>query len=76
MRLIKGWQNAWRLTSVQAAALLVLLSVLQEEVLPLFAFAIPEHYWPWITGCFGAAIILLRLVAQPGVLTGEQETRP
>ena len=70
MHLIEGWNNAWRLTSVQAAALLTLLSVLQAEVLPLFEFALPPEYWPWITGAFGAAIVVLRLIAQPGVLTG------
>lgn len=74
MQLIQGWNRAWRLTSVQAAALLVLLSVVQQEVLPLFQFAIPEHWWPWISASFGAAIILLRLIAQPGALTGGPES--
>ena len=70
MHLIDGWKNAWRLTSVQAAALLALLAELQAEVLPLFEFAVPSQYWPWVTGVFGAAIVVLRLIAQPGVLTG------
>ena len=71
LRLITGWRNAWRLSSVQAAALLSLVSVLtvlHEQMLPLFAFAIPARYWPWVTGIWGAVIIVLRLVAQPGVL--------
>ena len=71
LRLIAGWRRAWRFTSVQAAALLTLMSVLmvlRDELLPLFQFAIPDKYWPWITGVWGAAIVTLRLVAQPNVL--------
>ena len=70
-RLITGWRNAWRLSSVQAAAFLSLVSVLtvlHEQMLPLFAFAIPARCWPWVTGIWGAVIIVLRLIAQPGVL--------
>lgn len=71
LHMIAGWRRAWRFTSVQAAALLTLMSVLmvlRDELLPLFQFAIPDKYWPWITGVWGAAIVTLRLVAQPNVL--------
>ena len=71
LHLIAGWRRAWRLTSVQAAALLTLMSVLmvlRDELLPLFQFAIPDKYWPWITGVWGAAIVVMRLIAQPDVL--------
>ena len=75
MHLIEGWKNVWRLTSVQAAALLALFSLIQAEVLPLFQFAVPERYWPWVTASFGVAIVVLRIIAQPGALTGQQEQR-
>ena len=71
LHLIAGWRRAWRLTSVQAAALLSVMSVLmalRDELLPLFQFAIPDKYWPWITGVWGAAIVVMRLIAQPDVL--------
>ena len=71
INLIQGWRRAWRLTSVQAAALLTVASVLmvlRNELLPLFEFAISPRWWPWITGIWGAAIIIMRLIAQPGVL--------
>lgn len=65
---IPEWRRAWRLTSVQAAALLAALSVLQAEVLPLIEFAVPQCWWPWVTAGFGIAIVLLRVIAQPGAL--------
>lgn len=61
-------RRAWRLYSVQAAAVLAVLSVLQAEALPLFRFAIPADVWPWVSAVMGAAVVVLRLVAQPGVL--------
>ena len=80
LHLIAGWRRAWRLTSVQAAALLTLVSVLvalRNELLPLFQFAIPEEWWPWVTGIWGGLIVVLRVIAQPGVLApmpGEDES--
>jgi hypothetical protein len=65
--LIREWRKAWRFLSVIAATMLAVLSVLQSEVLPLFQFAIPERIWPWVTACFGVAIVALRVIAQPGL---------
>lgn len=80
LKLIQGWQRAWRLTSVQAAALLTVIStlmILRNELLPMFAFAIPAKYYPWITGIWGAIIIVLRIIAQPGVLGAvPEQTQP
>lgn len=64
MKLVADWRQAWRFASVWAATALALVSVLQAEVLPLFQFAIPADRWPWVSAGFGAAIVLLRLVAQ------------
>ena len=61
------------MTEMQAAALLALFSLIQAEVLPLFQFAVPERYWPWVTASFGVAIVVLRIIAQPGVLTGQEQ---
>lgn len=71
LQLIPGWRRAWRLSSVRAAAVLVLLPLaesVQQQLLPLFQFAIPAAAWPWVCGIAGAAVIVLRLVAQPGAL--------
>ncbi len=67
-RLIPDWRLAWRFASVRAAALLTLLSIVQAEVLPLIQFAIPAGAWPYVTAGFGIAIIVVRLIAQQGLL--------
>lgn len=66
-KLIPEWREAWRFTSVQAAAVLTLLSMLQAEVLPLIQFAVPPHLWPYVTASFGVAIVMLRLQLQPDI---------
>jgi hypothetical protein len=66
--LIAGWQRSYRLTTMQAAALVMLFSLLQTDVLPMFKFTIPPAAWPWVTGGFAATIAVLRVLAQPGVL--------
>lgn len=71
LQLIPGWRRAWRLSSVRAAAVLVLLPIaeaLQQQLLPLFQFAIPPAAWPWVSAVCGTAVIVLRLLAQPGAL--------
>lgn len=73
MKLIDNWHRCWRLASVQAAAALTLLSVLQTQVLPLVQFAIPPEAWPWVTAVVGVAIVVLRVIAQPDALTSEKQ---
>lgn len=58
---IGGWRRAWRLTSVGCSA------VVGHEhsygatrrIVAAFAFAVPERWWPWITGV-GAAIVVIK----------------
>ncbi len=66
-RLIPNWRLSWRFTSVQAAALLAVLSAVQAELLPTFEAAVPAQYWPYVTAAFGVAIALLRILAQPSL---------
>jgi hypothetical protein len=66
-RLIFEAHLAWRFGSVQAAVLLALLSGVQAEVLPLVAPLFSPEAWPWVSGLLALAIVLLRLVAQPGL---------
>lgn len=66
---IPDWRLAWRFASVQSAVLLALLSGLQAEVLPLVSPLFPAHVWPWVSGALALAVVLLRLVAQPGLHT-------
>ena len=67
MKLIPDARHAWRFGSVQAAALLALLSAIQTEVLPLVQPLFSPQVWPWVSGLLALAIVLLRLVAQPGL---------
>lgn len=66
-RLIPDARLAWRFGSVQAAVLLALLSGVQAEVLPLVAPLFAAEVWPWVSGALALAVVLLRLVAQPGL---------
>ncbi len=67
VRWIANARLAWRFGSVQAAALLALLSALQAEVLPLVGPIFAPTVWPWVSGGLALAIVLLRLVAQPAL---------
>lgn len=64
MKLIPDWKSAWRFSSVQAAVLLSVLSLLQAQVLPLWQFALPADVWPWVSAGVGTLIVLLRVLAQ------------
>lgn len=67
MRLIPDWRLAWRFMSVQAALLLTLLSGIQADVLPIVRPLFPDHSWPWISGGLAMLVVVLRLLAQPGL---------
>lgn len=67
LRLIPEWRLSWRFTSVQISAALTLFSLLQTEALPLFKFAIPPSWWPWITAVVGFLIIVARVLQQQAV---------
>jgi hypothetical protein len=75
LQFIENWHRCWRLTSVQAATVLVVLNVLQQEVLPLFGFAIPPQVLPWVNAALGIAVIVARAIAQPDALTGSAPPR-
>ncbi|HDR9585230.1 TPA: hypothetical protein QDC22_007536 [Burkholderia stabilis] len=63
----QGWPMSWRLHSVYLSGVLTGLSLLQAQVMPLFAFAIPANVYPWITAVLGAVLIVGRLIAQPSL---------
>lgn len=67
-QLIPEWRRALRFNSVRAAALLLVLSMLQAEVLPHLQAFIPPEWWPLVTAGFALAIVVLRVLAQPGAL--------
>lgn len=75
MKLIDNWRQAWRLNSIQAAALLALLSMLQAEVLPHLQAAVPDRWWPYVSAGVALAIVLLRLRAQPDLHVGEDSSQ-
>lgn len=67
LQLIPDWRLAYRFMSIQAAALLALLSGIQGEVLPIMKPLFPPDKWPWISGLIALAIVVLRLIAQDGL---------
>jgi len=66
-RLIEDWRRSWRFSSVQAAAALAALSMVQAEVLPQVQAIVPPKYWPYVTAAFAVAIVLCRILAQPAL---------
>lgn len=64
------------MSSVQAAAMLALLNIVNAEILPLFHFAIPSNWMNWINALLGVAIIVLRLVLQPPLAVGPEKREP
>ena len=71
-QLIKQWKTSWKLTSVQAAAMLAILNIVNLEILPLFNFAIPAQTMSWINALLGVSIIVLRLIVQPSMNIKEE----
>lgn len=65
--LIPDWHKAWRYLSVQATALLALLSAVQANLLPSIQPIVPAQYWPYVTAGFGVAIGILRILPQPAL---------
>lgn len=63
-RLIDDWHRAWSFLSVQAAALLAVLSAIQADMLPFIQPIVPPKYWPVVTAAFGVAITVLRILRQ------------
>ncbi|WP_186132007.1 hypothetical protein [Burkholderia gladioli] len=61
----EGLPMSWRLHSVYLSGGLTGVSLLQAQVLPLFAFAIPASIYPWVTAVVGVTLIVGRLIAQP-----------
>jgi DNA-directed RNA polymerase subunit H (RpoH/RPB5) len=66
MSIIPGWRSAWRLLSVQVGALAVIWIALPSETQSavLNILHIDKSYLP---GIVGVAVIVARLIAQPGV---------
>lgn len=71
---IPQWRRAWRLASVQAAAVLAAVSMLQTDVLPVMSDVVPPSAGPWLSLAFAVLIAVLRLVAQPAALTPPAST--
>jgi hypothetical protein len=64
LRLIPEWRDCWRMSSWVAAMLLMFLSMVQADVLPLLQPLVPPEKWPWVSGGLAFAIGVLRLVQQ------------
>lgn len=64
LRLIPEWRDCWRMASWVTALLLMLLSMVQADVLPLVQPLVAPEQWPWVSGGLAFAIGVLRLVQQ------------
>jgi hypothetical protein len=60
MKLIEGWDKAYRLSSVQLGTAAVIVSA-ADQWLPAVSAFLP----PWLSGLLTAAAIIARLIAQP-----------
>jgi hypothetical protein len=60
MQLIDNWKDAWKLSSVQAGAVITALGV-AEQVLPALQAALPTG----IYAILGALVMIARVVLQP-----------
>lgn len=72
MKLIDNWRDAYKMLSVQAAALVTLLLTLQEvakliEGVSAFERFVTHPYYSVTMTLIAAAIPLLRLIKQPSV---------
>lgn len=70
-KLIEDWKKAWRFLSVQAAAILALLSMIQADLLPQVQPLVPAKYWPYVTLGMAILIGIFRVLAQPGLHTDQ-----
>ena len=74
--LISNWKDSWKMSCVQAAAVLAVLNVINAEILPLFHFTIPATWMNWLNALLGVAIIVLRLILQPPLAVGPEKREP
>lgn len=67
MKLINDWSLSWKFLSVQAAALLVVLSAIQADVLPVMEPLFSSEMWSRVTGVLAVLILIARVIAQPSL---------
>lgn len=60
MRLISNWRHAWKMTSVQLAALIAILPQLNDALPALQPYLSANVY-----SILGVAVVLARVVLQP-----------
>lgn len=69
MTLIKGWQTAYKLYSVQLSAIIALLAIIQTVVLPAFQLQMGVDTYAAVNGVLAAALGLVRLISQAPATT-------
>lgn len=74
MKLIEGWERAWRLISVQLMALAALIQAAWPMVPDDLKAQIPPNYMHTITVVLLVAGIVGRLVKQNGALGGSADS--
>ena len=66
MKMVDGWQKAWKWHSMQALAALALLPAVWAEVPPEVQALIPSEWRSWILAALAVIGIIGRLRAQGG----------
>lgn len=64
MTLIEGWQTAYKLYSVQLAALIALLALIQTQVLPAFQAQLEPSTYAAVNGLLAVVLGAARLIKQ------------
>lgn len=72
-KLIPDARRSWRFTSVQATALLALVSSIQTELFPVLEPLFTPEQWRYVLPAWTVLIFVLRHIAQPS-LHQEQDT--
>lgn len=70
--MMRGWlipdaRLAWRFASVQAAALLTILTAVQADVVPMLQPLMDQSTYLKVSAALSFLVIVLRVVAQPGL---------
>ena len=64
MGLIEGWKTAYKLYSVQLAAVIALLALIQSTVLPAYEIQLGPEAYAAVNGLLAAALGVVRLIKQ------------
>lgn len=72
--LIENWKRCWRMYSVQLAAVIIVLGVLQSAVLPHFKLSLSPELYSLINTAIAALLVYVRQIPQKSVSGDDKPT--